>query len=125
MVRLSEQEIARHAAAWADELFSAGPAVARVLVRYDGRPDHAARRRNKSAAVRAERAVAAALAAGDLPAADAAASELAGRPEGGLAWCADLAVLAAVLAERLRRGEYCNVDGLLHESAVTVTVWRE
>jgi hypothetical protein len=66
-----------------------------------------------------------ALQRGDIDSACAAMAKVGRMPDPGLALCRDRESLAEVLAERLRRGECCFVDGLLSERAATLTVWRE
>jgi hypothetical protein len=123
--QLPDEECHRRAAEWAARLFDSGPAVEVAFVRYDAWSGRRAGRRNKPAAVRAEQEVLDALQRGDVEEARAVMATVGHLPDPGLALCPDRESLAAVLAERLRRGEYNFADGLLHERAATLIVWRE
>lgn len=123
--QLSDEDCRQRAEEWAADLFTSGPKVAVVFVRYDAWGGKRAGRRNKPLAVEAEREVMIALQRGDIGSARAAMAKVSHLPDPGLALCQNCGSLAEVLAERLRRGEFCFVDGLVHERAATLTVWRE
>ena len=122
---LPDEECRQRAGEWAAELFGLGPVMSVVFVRYDAWGTKRAGRRNKPPAVQAESEVMAALLHGDIDSAFAAMARVGRMSDPGLALCRDRESLAEVLAERLRSGEYCFVDGLFHERAATLTAWRE
>ena len=120
---LSEEEAAPQARAWAKELFAKTSDVRLVWVEFE--PIEKKGKRTKKGVELARQAIQGACANGDTRAAVEAMESLSPGSDPGMALCTTVDALAAVLRERLLRGESCYVESVLSDTVVSLTVWRE
>jgi hypothetical protein len=117
--------ISQEARDWSRELFESRPSLLVVIVIYNPWAKQRKGRRNKPGVVSIQHDVIAALKNGNVERAKQLAVSVSTSPDSGLALCENQEALAKVLAERIRRREYCYVDDDLHDSVLMLTVWRE
>jgi hypothetical protein len=120
---MSTSSLLQEARDWSRELFESHPGLSVVLVLYNPWAKQRTGRKHKPGVVSIQRDVIAALKNGNIERAKQLAVSVS--PDSGLALCDNQEALSEVLAERIRRREYCYVDDDLHASALMLTVWRE